>query len=67
MKFFYSPFHTFIHKVLVTVHEVGLWDDITFVPTYPFMNRADENQGDQYSIAAVNPLNKVPTLVLGNG
>ena len=32
MRLFYSPFHSLIHKVLVTVHEVGLWDDITFVP-----------------------------------
>ena len=61
MKLFYSPFHTFIHKVLVTIHEVGLWDDVTFVPTYPFFNRNGEAQGDRYSIAAINPLGKVPT------
>ncbi|MFT5133951.1 MAG: glutathione S-transferase [Gammaproteobacteria bacterium] len=67
MKLFYSPFHSFIHKVLVTVHEAGLWDDITFVATYPFKNRDGEDQGDNYSIAAVNPLNKVPTLVLDDG
>ena len=67
MKLFYSPFHSFIHKVLVTVHEVGLWDDITFVPTYPFNNREGEEQGDKYSIAPVNPLDKVPTLVLDDG
>ncbi len=23
MKLFYSPFHTFVHKVLVTAHECG--------------------------------------------
>jgi glutathione S-transferase len=67
MKLFYSPFHTFIHKVLVTAHEAGLWDDITFVATYPFKNRDGEDQGDGYSIAAINPLNKVPTLVLDTG
>jgi glutathione S-transferase len=67
MKLFYSPFHTFIHKVLVTVHEAGLWDDMTFVATYPFKNRNGEDQGDKYSIAALNPLNKVPTLVLDDG
>lgn len=67
MKLFYSPFHTFIHKVLVTIHEAGLWEDVTFVPTYPFKNRAGEDQGDKYSIAPVNPLDKVPTLVLDNG
>lgn len=67
MKLFYSPFHTFIHKVLVTIHEAGLWDDITFVATYPFKNRDGEDQGDNYSIAAINPLDKVPTLVLDDG
>ncbi|MFT6287555.1 MAG: glutathione S-transferase [Alcanivorax sp.] len=67
MKLFYSPFHTFIHKVLVTAHEAGLWDDITFVPTYPFKNREGEDQGDAYSIAALNPLDKVPTLALDSG
>ena len=67
MKLFYSPFHTFIHKVLVTAYEVGLWDEITFVATYPYKNRDGEDQGDNYSIAAINPLDKVPTLVLDNG
>ena len=67
MKLFYSPFHTFIHKVLVTAHEAGLWDRITFVPTYPFKNRSGEDQGDAYSIAALNPLDKVPTLALDDG
>ena len=67
MKLFYSPFHTFIHKVLVTAHEAGLWEQITFVPTYPFKNRQGEDQGDAYSIAALNPLNKVPTLALDSG
>ncbi len=42
MKLFYSPFHTFIHKVLVTIHEAGLWDTVEFVPTYPFQNRDGE-------------------------
>lgn len=67
MRLFYSPFHTFIHKVLVTVHEAGLWNDTTFIATYPFQNSAGEDQGDAYSIAALNPLDKVPTLALDNG
>ena len=67
MKLFYSPFHTFIHKVLVTAHEAGLWDQLEFVPTYPYKNRAGEDQGDAYSIAALNPLDKVPTLALDSG
>ncbi len=67
MRLFYSPFHTIIHKVLVTAYEAGLWDDITFVPAYPFKNRDGEDQGDNYSIAAINPLDKVPTLALNDG
>ena len=67
MRLFYSPFHSLIHKVLVTIHELGLWDDVTFVPTYPFFNRAGEFQDDKYSIAPINPLDKVPTLVLDDG
>ena len=67
MRQFYSPFHTFIHKVLVTAHEAELWDDITFVATYPFKNSQGEDQGNAYSIAALNPLDKVPTLALDDG
>jgi len=67
MRLFYSPFHTFVHKSLVVAHDAGLWEAITFVPTYPFKNRNGEDQGDRYSIAAINPLNKVPTLALDSG
>jgi len=67
MRLFYSPFHKFIHKALVVAHEVGLWDQLQFVPTYPFNNLKGEPQGDKYSIAAINPLGKVPTLALDDG
>jgi len=67
MKLFYSPFHTFVHKVLVTAHECGLWDDIDFIATFPFKNLDGENQGEAYSIAAINPLSKVPTLATDSG
>lgn len=67
MKLFYSPFHSFVHKVLVTAHECGHWDDIDFVPTFPFKNLDGEDQGDAYSIAALNPLDKVPTLASDTG
>ncbi|QTD57441.1 glutathione S-transferase family protein [Parasphingorhabdus cellanae] len=67
MKLFYSPFHSFIHKVLVTAHECGHWDDIDFVPTFPFKNLDGEDQGDAYSIVALNPLGKVPTLATDTG
>lgn len=67
MKLFYSPFHSFVHKVLVTAHECGHWDDIDFVPTFPFKNLDGEDQGDSYSIARLNPLDKVPTLATDTG
>lgn len=67
MKLFYSPFHSFVHKVLVTAHECGHWDDIDFVPTFPFKNLDGEDQNDAYSIAPLNPLNKVPTLATDTG
>ncbi len=67
MKLFYSPFHSFIHKVLVTLHETGNWDNTTFVPTFPFKNNDGEDVAGQYSIAALNPLDKVPTLALESG
>lgn len=67
MKLFYSPFHTFIHKVLVTAHECGHWDDIDFIATFPFKNLDGEDQGDAYDITAINPLGKVPTLVADSG
>ena len=28
MRLFYSPFHAFMHKVLVTAHAAGRWDQI---------------------------------------
>jgi glutathione S-transferase len=64
---FYSPFHTFVHKVLVTAHECGLWGDITFVPTFPFKNNDGEDVSGKYSISALNPLDKVPTLAAEDG
>jgi glutathione S-transferase len=64
---FYSPFHTFVHKVLVTAHECGHWDDLVRVPTFPFYNNDGEYVRGQYSLAALNPLDKVPTLVSPTG
>lgn len=67
MKLFYSPFHTFVHKVLVTAHECGLWENIDFIATFPFKNLEGEDQGEAYSISAINPLSKVPTLATDDG
>ena len=67
MKLFYSPFHTFVHKVLVTAHECGLFDEIDRIPTFPFKNLDGEDQGDAYDLSPINPLAKVPTLATDTG
>jgi len=67
MKLFYSPFHNFVHKVLVCAHETGHWEALTRVATFPFKNLAGEVVRGQYSLAAINPLDKVPTLALDDG
>jgi glutathione S-transferase len=67
MKLFYSPFHTFVHKVLVTAHECGHWDRLERVATFPFKNGDGEDQGDAYDISPLNPLDKVPTLTTDQG
>ena len=67
MKLFYSPFHTFVHKVLVTAHECGHWDNLHRIATFPFKNNQGEDCGDAYDISVINPLDKVPTLVTDEG
>ena len=67
MLLFYSPFHSFVHKVLVTGHECGHWDDLERVPTFPFFDNDGELVSGQYSIVELNPLDKVPTLVTDRG
>jgi glutathione S-transferase len=67
MKLFYSPFHDFIHKVLVVIQEAGVQDDVELVATFPFRNLNAEFVTGQYDISAINPLGKVPFLALENG
>jgi len=67
IRLFYSPFHTFVHKVLVTAHECGHWDNIDFIATFPFKNLDGEDQGDAYDLTPINPLSKVPTLATETG
>lgn len=67
MKLFYSPFHDFVHKVLVVIHEAGIRDRIEFVPSFPFRNLDGEWVTGQYDTSALNPLGKVPFLTLDNG
>lgn len=67
MMLFYSPFHTFVHKVLVTAHECGHWEQLERIATFPFKNNEGEDCGDSYDITLLNPLDKVPTLVTDDG
>lgn len=67
MRLFYSPFHDFIHKVLVVSHEAGIQNDIELVPTFPFRNLNAEWVTGQYETGALNPLGKVPFLALDSG
>lgn len=67
MRLFYSPFHEFIHKVLVVIHEAGLQESVELIPTFPFRNLNAEWVTGQYDIGALNPLGKVPFLTLDNG
>lgn len=67
MKLFYSPFHDFVHKALVVIHEAGIRARIELVPTFPFRNLDSEWVADQYDTSMLNPLGKVPFLTLDNG
>ncbi len=67
MRLFYSPFHSFIHKSLVAAHEAGVHERIDYVPTFPFRNTDGVDVRGQYSLAPINPLDKVPTLALDDG
>lgn len=59
MKLRYSPTSPYVRKVLVCAMERGLEDRIERIPT----NVWDPNT----DLPSVNPLGKVPTLVLDNG
>ena len=67
MYLFYSPFHDFAHKVLIAIHENGLRERVTTVPTFPFRNLQREWVRGQYDVSALNPLGTVPFLVLDDG
>jgi glutathione S-transferase len=61
MKLFYSQGSPFVRKVLVLAHEAGLAQriELTSVGVLPTQVNAD--------VGAINPLTKVPTLVLDDG
>lgn len=61
MKLFWSSRSPFVRKVMVAAHEVGLADRIQ---TERVVVSANKPNAD---VMALNPLNKIPTLVLDDG
>lgn len=61
MKLFSTTTSPFVRKVLVAAHELGLEDRIERVALRPVPTKADA------TLSAVNPLNKIPALVLDDG
>jgi glutathione S-transferase len=61
MKLFYTPTSPFVRKVLVAAREVGLDGRIDLETLRPVPTKADA------TLSAVNPLNKIPALVLDDG
>ena len=59
MKLRYSPTSPYVRKVTVTLHELGLDGQVELLPTNPWDLSSD--------LQRVNPLNKVPTLLLDDG
>lgn len=61
MKLYWSPRSPFVRKVLVAVHELSLSDRIGIIPATVRMEETNP------AMLAVNPLGKIPTLVLDDG
>jgi glutathione S-transferase len=61
MKLLWSSRSPFVRKVMVAAHELGLADRIV---TERVVVGANKPNAD---VMALNPLNRIPTLVLGNG
>jgi glutathione S-transferase len=59
MKLLYTPIKGYVHTVEAVIHYAELEGQIELVPTKPF--------GEEAALAAVNPLGKVPTLLLDTG
>ncbi len=58
MKLHWSPRSPFVRKVMIVAHELGVADRITCVRTVVAMTRP------HLELMRVNPLSKIPTLVL---
>jgi glutathione S-transferase len=62
MKLIFSPTSPFVRKVRIAAIELGLIDKIEFMP----ITVAPGQPNDQY-MHEVNPLKKIPALILDNG
>ena len=58
MKLWHAPTSPFARKVRIAAYELGLSDRITLVGVNPWIDRR---------LREINPLSKVPTLVLKDG
>jgi glutathione S-transferase len=61
MKLHWSPKSPYVRKVMVCAHELGLTDQLTLVRSVAAMLKPNP------AIMQDNPLNKIPTLILGDG
>lgn len=61
MKLYFSPTSPYVRKVRLAAHHLGLADRITLVPA------ATTPVSDDPELPAVNPLGKIPALVLDDG
>ena len=61
MKLHWSPRSPYVRKVMIAAHEMGLADRLELVRTVVAAAKPDE------AYFAVNPLNKIPALELGDG
>jgi glutathione S-transferase len=62
VKLLYGPLSPFVRKVMITLHELRLLDDVEIVPFPPLMPTKPHAE-----LIAYNPLGKIPALVLDEG
>jgi glutathione S-transferase len=61
MKLYWSSRSPFVRKVMIAAHELGLADRIETIPVVVALAQPNAD------VMAVNPLNKIPTLVTDDG
>jgi len=62
MKLHWSPRSPFVRKVMIVLHETGLISEVECVRTV-----VATNQPPNADLMVDNPLNKIPTLITGDG